>query len=139
MRRLTPGEEALAAKVFGRAIRTERVRLLTWPGGFGLVLGSLMLIPHGLPTDFSEAGRRLQAWLLHELTHVWQFQTRPWWALRSWAGVVLSGGYGAGLLGYRLPERWRWESLNLEQQARAVELGWMERDLGGTPFARGSL
>jgi hypothetical protein len=134
MRRLTPGEEALAAKVFGGAIRLERVRLAAWPGGFGLVLGSLILIPTDMPDDFAEAGQRLQAWLLHELTHVWQFQTRPLWTLASWAGVVLSGGYGPGLPGYRLPERWRWEGLNLEQQARAVETGWMAGDLEGTPF-----
>jgi hypothetical protein len=135
MRRLSPGEAALAGAVFGEAIDLDRVRLTPWPAGFGMVVGSLVLLPPAMPDDFAEAGARMQAWLLHELTHVWQFQTRPWWTLRSWAGVVISGGYGPGLPGYRLPERWTWDALNLEQQARAVETGWLGGDLRGTPFS----
>jgi hypothetical protein len=135
MRRLSPGEEALAASVFGQAIDLVRVRLQPWPGPFGMVLGSLVLLPPGMPDDFAEAGRRMQSFLLHELTHVWQFQTRPWWTLKSWAGVFVSGGYGRGLPGYRLPPQWAWATLNLEQQARAVEIGWMAGDLRETPFS----
>ncbi len=138
MRRLTPGEALLAAGVFGVAIDLDRVRLARWPMSFGMVLGSLIFLPPGAPDDVAEAGARMRAWLLHELTHVWQFQTRPCWTLKSWAGVLLSGGYGPGLPGYRLAARWDWEELNLEQQARAVETGWLERDLAGTPFARGN-
>ena len=134
MRRLSADEEALAFSVFGDAIAYGRVRLTYWPMGFGMVLGSLILLPPGVPADVALAGSRMRAWLLHELTHVWQFQTRPWWTVRSWAGVVVSGGYGPGLPGYRLPARWDWAGLNLEQQARAVETGWLARDLGGTPF-----
>ena len=138
MRRLSPGEEALAASVFSEAIDLLRVRLQPWPGPFGMVLGSLVLLPPNMPDDFGEAGARMQAWLLHELTHVWQFQTRPWWTLKSWAGVFLAGGYGPGLPGYRLTIPFNWDRLNLEQQARAVETGWLAGDLGGTPFATGS-
>jgi hypothetical protein len=135
LRRLSPGEEALALAVFGEALRTTQVRMLGWPMRFGMVLGSLMFVPFGAPDDFAEAGRRPQSWLVHELTHVWQFQTKPWWTLRSWAWVFFRGGYGPGLPGYRLPAEWVWDRLNLEQQARAVELGWLAGDLNGTPFA----
>ena len=134
MRRLSPGEESLAASVFGEAIDLARVKLQPWPGPFGMELGSLVLMPPNMPDDFSEAGRRMQAWLLHELTHVWQFQTRPFWTLTSWAGVFFTGGYGPGLPGYWLTIPFNWAKLNLEQQARAVEMGWLAGDLAATPF-----
>jgi hypothetical protein len=31
--------------------------------------------------DFSQAAPRLQAHFIHEMTHVWQAQTRGWWYL----------------------------------------------------------
>ena len=59
---------------------------------------------------------------MHELVHVWQFQTHTPWTLWSWASTLLRGGYGAGLPGYRydLPLQ-DFSRLNLEQQASVVE------------------
>ena len=123
-RRLTDGETALARQVFGEAVKLAEVRV--HGGGFGrfaVTVGSqLLLPPHLAQADISAASVGAQALLIHELAHVWQFQTRPLWTLASWAQTVMRGGYGPGLPGYRytlpLPPFAR---LNLEQQASVVE------------------
>ena len=95
-------------------------------GGFGpfaVTLGSTVNMPRAAAAaDFSRERPLTQAFFIHELTHVWQFQTRPLATLASWAKVALAGGYGPGLPGYRydLPLA-PWERLNLEQQASVVE------------------
>lgn len=66
---------------------------------------------------------------MHELVHVRQFATAPGATLLSWARVLLTGGYGPGLPGYRYP--WpppAWEVLNLEQQASLVEHAYLARE-----------
>jgi len=122
-RRLTEGEGTLAGRVFGAAIDLDRVRVSAWPGrAVAFVMGSHIFFPPDAPADFAAEPLWRQAWLVHELTHVWQFQTRPVWALRSWLTVLATGGYGPRLRGYAydLPLR-AFESYNLEQHARIVE------------------
>ena len=122
-RPLTPGEIALAERVFGDALDTNRVRIVrrAW-GRFAFVVGDRVHVPPGAPEDFAAASLRGQAWLVHELVHVWQFQTGAWRTLASWLSVAATGGYGPGLPGYayRLPLK-PWRRCNLEQQARLVE------------------
>jgi hypothetical protein len=101
-------------------------------GGFGpfaVTVGSRLFLPlHLRADDFATADVMLQALFVHELTHVWQFQTRPLWTLASWARAVLTGGYGPGLPAYRyrLPFG-RFHRLNLEQQASLVEHAFLLR------------
>ncbi len=122
-RRLTSGETELALGVFGEALKLGGVRL--WfhglPIGFAVTLGPIITLPGVVRPDFSAESPDIQAWLIHELVHVWQMQTKPLRAIASWVGVLISGGYGPGLPGYRyaLPAQWR--ALNLEQQAAVVE------------------
>lgn len=128
LRRLTAGERALAAAAFGGGIDAERVWVLTGApnGGFAFVMWRLMVFSTRT-ADFAAEPVLIQAWFIHELTHVWQFQTRPLWTLTSWAKVAISGGYGRGLKGYRYSLPVVWAALNLEQQARVVEHGWLIR------------
>ena len=128
MRRLTWGERALARSVFGGSLDLGAVRLAPTPFRTAVTLGSVILMPHDTPRDLSAADLHLQAWLVHELTHVWQFATAPVRTLRSWAGVVVSGGYGPGLPGYAYAHPFDWAALNLEQQARAVEHAFLLRE-----------
>jgi len=125
-RPLTEGETALARRLFGAAIDPSRVRISAWGGRFAFVLGSRIRFPHDCPADFAAADLPMQAWLAHELTHVWQFQTRPLATLASWLGILLSGGYGRRLRGYRyaLPLK-PWGAYNIEQQARLIEHGFL--------------
>ncbi len=124
VRGLTAAETALARSVFGDAITYARVRIAS--GGFGpfaVTTGSRINIPLSVCSrDFAQERPLMQAFFIHEMVHVWQFQTRPLWALFSWAKTALGGGYGPGLPGYAyaLPLD-DWTRLNLEQQASAVE------------------
>lgn len=138
-RPLTPTETALARSVFGEAIDYSRVRLSNRSWGFAAItFGSRITFPpsHPVPADFTREGLGLQAWLVHELTHVWQFQTATWRTLVSWLRTVLEGGYGRGLPGYRyrLPLG-DWAGYNLEQQASMVEHAFLLRERGLCPAA----
>ena len=133
-RPLTDAEAALPRSVFGVAIDLGPVRLSTRRRGvFAIALGPYVSFPpsHPIPDDFARAGLELQAWLIHELVHVWQFQTAPIRTLLSFALTALGGGYGPGLPGYRYGWPLRpWPALNLEQQARIVEHAFLLRETG---------
>ena len=155
-RRLTPGELRLAEGVFGDAVRLDAVRLHGGGfGGFAFTVGSNVFVPASMAADdVSKADLQTQALLVHELAHVWQFQTRPLRTLASWAGVVASGGYGRGLPGYRYAVPLApFDTLNLERQASVIEhaflltagarsgrmpTGLCAADLAGSPFPRAS-
>lgn len=84
-RPLTEGEIALARSMFGDSIDYARVRIVRgkwWPfQPRGIVMaptGNIHFHPadQRCSEDFSKATLELQGLLIHELTHVWQSQTR---------------------------------------------------------------
>ena len=84
-RPLTPGEIAMAQSVFGDAIDYDRVRLVRakwWPfQPRGIVMapcGHIHFHPENPDwrEDFSNEGFGLRGLFIHEMTHVWQAQTR---------------------------------------------------------------
>ena len=121
LRRLTAGEQALARRVFGAALDPARPLLVMHAptGPWAMVLFGLMLFPVHVE-DFAAEPLGRQAWFVHELAHVRQFQRRPLRTLSSWARVALSGGYRTGRA-YRYALPLDWNRLNLEQEARAIE------------------
>ena len=123
IRRLTTWERALARSVFGEALEAARVRLVLHRARipFAVTLGRFVTLPGETIVEFAGESLDLQAWLIHELTHVWQFQTAPRRTLVSWAKVMTGGGYGRGLPAYRYALPAAWDALNLEQQAAVVE------------------
>jgi len=133
-RALTAGEVALARSVFGEAIAYGRVRIANrrW-GRPAIAFGSRITFPprHPAPADFSRQPIALQAWFIHEMVHVWQFQGGAARTLASWLLTVLRGGYRRGGPGYRyrLPLG-DWRRYNLEQQASMVEHAFVLRQLG---------
>lgn len=141
-RPLTRGEATLAASVFGESIDYDRVRISTRRWGYAAIcFGSHITFPptRPAPADLSREPLEARAWLVHELTHVWQFQTAPLRTLASWAATLVAGGYGRGLPGYRyvLPLK-RWGAYNLEQQAAMVEHAYTLREGGrcvGAPWS----
>ena len=84
-RRLSAGEIEIARGVFGDAINYDRVRLVRrkwWPfQPKGIVMaptGNIHFHPAdpNWREDFSTASLGLQGLFVHEMTHVWQTQTR---------------------------------------------------------------
>jgi hypothetical protein len=121
-RALTEGERALARTIFGEALdyAPVRVKRRRW---FPLQPRHIVMAPTGhihvhpagaqWSEDYSREPLRLQALFLHELTHVWQSQTR--------------GKYYLPLMrhpfcrySYRLQPGRRFEDYGLEQQAEIV-------------------
>ena len=84
-RPLTPGEIALARSVFGDAIDYSKVRLVKrkwWPFQPRSIAmaptGNIHFHPHGKlwSNDFAAEPLHRQGLFIHEMTHVWQAQTR---------------------------------------------------------------
>ena len=85
VRQLTPGEIALARTIFGDAIDYGRVRLFRgkwWPfqppRTAMAPTGNIHFHPNGggWSADFATEPLGQQAYFMHELTHVWQAQTK---------------------------------------------------------------
>jgi hypothetical protein len=84
-RQLTPGEIELARSVFADAIDYSRVRLIKgkwWPfqpaNAAMAPMGDIWFHPvaGGWSKDFAAEPLSRQAFFIHEMTHVWQAQTR---------------------------------------------------------------
>ena len=84
-RALTPGEVALARSIFGDAIRYDRARIIRRKWAFFqprqtvmAPCGAIHFHPAGslYRDDFAAAALGAQGLFIHEMTHVWQAQTR---------------------------------------------------------------
>ena len=126
-RPLTTGEIALARTVFGDAIAYDRVRvnhhkwIFFQPRHIVMApMGSLHFNPHGdlYCDDFGAASQRLKGLFIHEMTHVWQAQTR-----------------GRGLGRRALPLI---EQLAREHGARALHLMVRPENLAAVQLYRGA-
>ena len=134
-RSLTEGEVALARSMFGDAIDYRRVRLIRgkwWPLQHrGIVMaptGNIHFHPDDprLVEDFSKAPLELQGLLIHELTHVWQAQTRGRFYLPLMRHPFCR-------YGYELVQDRPFGRYGLEQQAEIVRHAFLARH--GVRFA----
>ena len=121
-RPLTTGEIDLARSIFGEAIDYLKVRMVRgkwWlfhPRNAAMApTGNIHFHPHGKlwADDFAAESLWRQGLFIHEMTHVWQTQTR--------------GRYYLPLMRhpfcrykYRCVPDWRFERYGLEQQAEIV-------------------
>ena len=122
-RHLTPGEVQIARTVFGDAIDYGAVKLRRrkW---FPFQPKRITMAPRGhvhfhpsgeaYCDDFADAGISKQGLLIHELTHVWQTQTRGNWYL-------LLNRHPFCRYGYSLKPGQPFESYGIEQQAEIVK------------------
>jgi len=124
LRRLTAGEAALAREVFGDTLDPSRPWVLTRAPtlGWAMVLFGVMVFPVEV-ADFAAEPTPRQAWFVHELTHVRQFQTRPLWTLLSWARLAFTGAY-LTRRAYAPPQPGA--PFTLEQEAMAVEAVFLD-------------
>ena len=124
IRRLTDGERVLATGAFGDSLALDSIRLLAapWPFDRAFVPGrwfgrDWIVWPRStLPPDLAEAPLRLQAMLIHELTHVWQAQQ----GINLLTGKIRAGDRPASYE-YPVGMDCDWGGLNIEQQAMVVE------------------
>ena len=121
-RPLTSGEIALARTMFGEAVDYARVRIVRrkwWPfQPRGIVMaptGNIHFHPAdpNWREDFADAPLSLQGLFIHEMTHVWQAQTKGRWFLPLMRHPFCR-------YGYRLKTGQRFDRYGLEQQAELV-------------------
>ncbi len=119
-RPLTPAERTLAARIFGEAIDYDAVKLhrKKWfPFQPVTTLmaptGGIWFHPQGpfWREDFGEAPLKLQGLFLHEMTHVWQYQSGIFLPIRRHAFCRYH---------YSLKPGWPLKKYGLEQQAEIV-------------------
>jgi len=124
IRPLTPGETTLAHEAFGDALRPGTIRILSapWPFNRAFVPGRwfrrewIVWPDKALPADIAAAPLKLQATLVHELTHVWQAQQ----GVNLLTGKLRAGDRPASYE-YPVGMDCSWGDLNIEQQAMVVE------------------
>lgn len=128
-RPLTAGESALARSMFGGAIDYEPVRIVRskWfpfqPRNVAMApTGNIHFHPKGplWSEDFARAQTWLQALFLHEMTHVWQAQTRGRFYLVLMRHPFCRYSYCI------VPGR-RFEAYGLEQQGEIVRHAFLLR------------
>jgi len=136
IRPLTPGETRLAHEAFGDALRTGTIRILPapWPFNRAFVPGRwfgrewIVWPDKALPADIGAAPLKLQATLVHELTHVWQAQQ----GVNLLTGKLRAGDQPASYE-YPVGMDCSWGDLNIEQQAMVVEHRFRLIHGGGAP------
>jgi hypothetical protein len=133
LRRLTEGERALAAEVFGTALKPERIRIFAipvWNRAFVAGPGLMVWPARGASTDFADAETPLwlQAVFVHELTHVWQAQR----GVSLILGKIKAGDRAASYA-YDLAAGPDFGAMNIEQQAMVVEHAFLAARGGQTP------
>ncbi|KLI64104.1 vgr related protein [Aurantiacibacter marinus] len=129
-RPLSAGEISLARTIFGTAIdyAPVKIRRRKWaffqPKGVTMApRGHIHFHPQGNAycDDFAGVPLRRQAHFIHEMTHVWQTQTRGDWYLvlnrMPWARYD-----------YSLKPGWQLQQYGIEQQARIVEHAFLLRN-----------
>lgn len=129
-RGLTEGEIGLAREVFGNAIAYDRVRIRRRKF-FPFQPRNVTMAPCGhihfhpmdetsYCADFAQADIRLQGHFIHEMTHVWQAQTRG----RFW---LLYRRMPWTRYDYALRPGWPLTRYNPEQQAEIVRHAFLLR------------
>lgn len=124
-RYLTIGEKAIAYSVFADALVMDDIQLKTawWvlknyavsPNGY------IYFHPDNWIEDFAETSLANQAWLIHELTHVWQVQQ----GMKVVRRAMINRRYD-----YVLKSGKSFFHYGIEQQARMVEDYFLHKQTG---------
>ena len=130
-RKLTAGEIALARAAFGKKVEYGRVRLCDGPGlqplahaafakgNPAITVGSTVYFKVRYCPDFSAPGEDRKGFM-HEMTHVWQYQTlgMPAFFARYGAELARAGGNPNDM--YKYTEATKFNDAMLEAQAQIV-------------------
>jgi hypothetical protein len=138
-RTLTPSERALAQPVFGSSIDLDRVRLVALEVLEYRTVGNNIYIP----PRFTVSDAYMAQTLIHELTHVWQYQHGGTHyiseSLAAQIGAALSSGSRNAAYVYSIQAGQSFFDFSPEQQGSIVENYFaMQRDQREIPAALAS-
>ena len=131
-RRLTVGERALCAEVFGEGLDAGRIWMFAlpiWSRPFVPGAGLIVWPATSAMTDFSQAPLWLRSVLVHELVHVWQAQHGIFLPFAK-----LKAGDRPRAYAYDPEDGRGLEDLNIEQQAMVVQHAYLAAGGGSAPF-----
>ncbi len=133
-RALGAAEIALVQPVFGTSIDLTRVRLLTSDLLPFRTVGNTVRVPHNFSIDNAEHAQTL----VHEMTHVWQYQhggtSYLSISLATQIAAMIGSGSRNGAYDYTVDPQRSFFSFTPEQQAMIVENYFsMRRDQAGPP------
>jgi hypothetical protein len=137
-RPLSREERRLAQSVFGRAIHYDRVRLIPTPLLEYRTVGDTIRIPTDFSISHRTEGEYMAQTLIHELTHVWQYQhggtSYISTSLASQvAGAVATGSRNAAY-DYDVAAHTSFFEFTPEQQGRLIKNYFaMKRDAAAPP------
>jgi len=140
-RPLTAGEIALARRVFANSIDYTRVRIhvrnyIFWQGANYIVTpNGQMYLGRNLRryTDFSAASLPIQAFFIHEMTHVWQHQCGVNVLFRG-IGEQIRHFLGFNQYRYRLEPGKPFTAYKLEQQGDIMRDYFLAQMGQATPY-----
>ncbi len=119
LRLLTRGEILIATQVFGQSIQYDKVRvhgtryIFFQPSDTAMTPNGEIYFPKEVYKEDFSLTTEDAGWILHELTHVWQYQHGVW--VKALAPFSRNYHYGS------LNKRPSFASFNIEQQAAIVE------------------
>lgn len=124
-RYLTQGERALAQEIFAHHLQLDDIQIIA----HRLILKGYALSPNGhiyfhpqdYCADFSQQEMMYQAWLIHELVHVWQLQQ----GIAVVRKALLDRRYR-----YLLEQGKHFLEYGVEQQAQMVQDYFIRKKLG---------
>lgn len=123
IRHLTDGEKLMAKSVFGDSLILDNIQLKTaWWVLKGYAVspnGNIYFHPSDFIADFSEQNLAKRAWLIHELTHVWQLQQ----GIHVVKKALFNRKYR-----YQFVKNKPFLAYGVEQQARMVEDFYISRE-----------
>lgn len=136
-RPLAPNEIDAARRIFGGSIDYNRVKIyrgvpLLPALNVAVAPCNRIFFPRdNCPDDFTQVAPNYQVWLIHELTHVWQYQHRFQPVLGGMM-LALRGGYRRrnAYVYPPLSGIGRFADLNMEQQADLLAHYYAARYLG---------
>lgn len=146
-RNLTDGEIVLARDVFSDSIRYERVKIhrgkyfFTQPKNSGMTPNGEIYVS-GAPyrKDYSSANTNFQAFFIHEMTHVWQYQNKILHVkLAAVLGQIRFLGNYRKMYEYTLEAGKNLTEYDIEQQAAIVEDYFTVVKLGLANFRNGRI
>jgi hypothetical protein len=131
---LTPGEIRLASIIFGNSIDYAAIRIFNSPGG---ILGQFANLtayrndisihdPARYAPDFSQEPPALRELFLHEMTHVWQYQSGRNFVRETASDFIRHGFDRRAVYDYAL-DRPQLSDYSTEQQAYMVATYYARR------------
>ena len=146
-RNLTTGEIVLAEEIFRDSIRYERVKIhhgkyfFTQPKNSGMTPNGEIYVS-GAPyrKDYSTAKIGFQAFFIHEMTHVWQYQNKILHVkLAAILGQIRFLGNYRKMYEYTLEAGKNLTEYDIEQQAAIVEDYFLVAKRGLADFRSGRM